>query len=89
MKFPGTRLRRLRSGKVRELVRECRFGIDDLICPVFVDERIKKPQAIISMPGQFRIPLSGVADEASEIADLGIPALILFGLPEEKDESGS
>ncbi len=87
--FPITRMRRLRRDKFRPLVRETELEVRDLICPIFVDETIKEPVEIRSMPGYFNIPLDMVADEADCISDLGIPALILFGLPREKDETGT
>ncbi len=87
--FPISRMRRLRSSMFRPLVRETELDVKDLICPVFVDETITEPVEINSMPGYSRIPLDMAADEAVCISDLGIPALILFGVPEEKDEIGS
>jgi porphobilinogen synthase len=87
--FPTTRMRRLRKDKFRSLVRETELDVNDFICPVFVDETIREPVEINSMPGCFRFPLDMIADEAGCIADLGIPALILFGVPFEKDENGS
>lgn len=82
-------MRRLRSSRFRPLVRETELDVKDLIYPVFVDETIKEPVEIDSMPGCFRLPLEAVADEAVCISDLGIPAIILFGIPEEKDETGT
>ncbi len=82
-------MRRLRSSGFRPLVRETELDVKDLICPVFVDETITEPVEIKSMPGCLRLPIDMVADEADCIADLGIPALILFGIPEEKDETGT
>ncbi len=87
--FPETRMRRLRSGKIRDMVRETSISVNDLIYPMFVDENIDTKQKTASMPGVERLPLSGVADDAKEAADLGIPALILFGIPATKDENGS
>lgn len=87
--FPTTRMRRLRSSKFRPLISETALDVKDLICPVFVDETISEPVEINSMPGYFRYPLSMVADEAACIAELGIPAIILFGIPKEKDETGT
>ena len=87
--FPELRMRRLRSGKIRDLVRETSLSVDDLIYPMFVDENIDDVQNTASMPGVERLPLSKVADDAKEAADLGIPALILFGIPSEKDDKGS
>ncbi len=82
-------MRRLRSSKFRPLVRETELDVKDLICPVFVDETITEPLEVNSMPGYSRIPLDMIVDEAGCILDLGIPAVILFGVPREKDETGS
>ncbi len=82
-------MRRLRTSKFRPLISETTLDVKDLICPVFVDETITKPMEINSMPGYFRLPLSMIADEAASISELGIPAIILFGIPEKKDETGS
>lgn len=82
-------MRRLRKDKFRPLVRQTDLNVKDLICPVFVDETITEPVEISSMPGYFNIPPDMVADEADCIADLGIPALLLFGVPSEKDETGT
>jgi len=82
-------MRRLRSSKIRQIVRETSLDIDDLICPVFVDETIDKPIEINSMPNYFRIPVENVSQEAENISNLGIPGIILFGIPKEKDEIGT
>ncbi len=82
-------MRRLRRAGIRELVAETRLSVKDMIMPVFVDERIDKPVPIASMPGQMRQSLNTIAEEAKSIEELGIPALILFGLPAKKDEMGS
>ncbi len=82
-------MRRLRKDRFRPLVRETEIDVKDLICPVFVDETLKVPVKISSMPGCFSFPIDMIVDEAGCIADLGIPALILFGVPGEKDETGS
>lgn len=87
--FPIMRMRRLRSPKFRPLIQETTLDVKDLICPVFVDENITEPVEVNSMPGYFRMPPAMAADEAGCIADLGIPAIILFGIPKEKDEIGS
>lgn len=87
--FPITRLRRLRKDKFRPLVRQTGLDANDLICPIFVDETIKEPVEISSMPGYFNMPPDMVSDEAECISDLGIPAIILFGVPDEKDEAGT
>jgi len=88
--FPQVRLRRLRrSGALRALVRETRVEAGDLVCPLFVVEGKKKKQEIVSMPGVYRYSSDMLAVEAKDIVDLGIPAVILFGIPEKKDEVGS
>jgi porphobilinogen synthase len=61
----------------------------DLICPIFVDENLKKPLQIEPMPGYCRLPVSGVIDEAKSIVKQGVKAVLLFGLPKTKDEEGS
>jgi porphobilinogen synthase len=87
--YPETRMRRLRRGKIRDMVRETYLNRNDLIFPIFVDERIDERKKIESMPSQFRFPLRELVDEAREVVDLGIPAIILFGIPSKKDEIGS
>ncbi|MFA0822827.1 MAG: porphobilinogen synthase [Methanomethylovorans sp.] len=87
--FPQVRMRRLRNGKIRDMVRETSLSVDDLIYPMFVDENIDSPLAMSSMPGISRLPVDMAADDAKEAADLGIPAVILFGIPSTKDEKGS
>ncbi|WP_175265974.1 porphobilinogen synthase [Methanothrix thermoacetophila] len=82
-------MRRLRRPGIREMVAETRISVRDLIMPVFVDERIDQPVPISSMPGQMRQSLNSVAEEAGRIEDLGIPAVILFGIPSRKDDLGS
>ncbi len=82
-------MRRLRSSKFRPLVTETTLDVMDLICPIFVDEAISNPFEINSMPGIFRQSLESVADEAESISRLGIPAIIIFGIPAEKDETGT
>ena len=88
--FPNARLRRLRkSEKIRELVQETRLSTKDFICPVFIQEDLKEPVKIDSMPGIERFPLDKVNEEVSRISDLGIPAVMLFGIPSSKDDAGS
>ena len=90
MSFAGRRLRRMRSSEgIRNLVRETTLQPSDLICPIFVDANLNSRTAIDSMPGIERIPISEVATEACEIRDLGIPAVMIFGVPSVKDERGS
>ncbi len=87
--FPDVRLRRLRKGKIRNLVRETTLSVDDLVQPIFVNETIDSAVEIPSMPGIYNIPLSEVVNEAKEIAELGIPAVLIFGVPAFKDAEGS
>jgi porphobilinogen synthase len=88
--FPRLRLRRLRrSDALRALVRETRVDVGDLIYPLFVVEGNKIKQDITSMPGQHRFSSDLLPKEVEAIAKLGIPAIILFGVPQKKDEVGS
>ena len=90
MSFPQNRMRRLRSSpSMRRLVREARVSVDDLVYPLFVreGEGIKEP--ITSMTGCSHFSPDTIAAEAAEVASLGIPAVLLFGLPGKKDEVGS
>jgi porphobilinogen synthase len=80
---------RLRNKGIRKLVRETTLLPRDLICPLFVDERTQKPVAIPSLPGFYRHTVETAVSEAEAIAELGIPAIILFGVPRDKDETGS
>ena len=90
MSFPTRRLRRLRtSEKMRELVQETTLSPKDFICPVFVQEDLKERIKIESMSEIERLPLSDVNEEVGKIINLGIPAIMLFGIPSQKDEAGS
>ena len=90
MSFPTRRLRRLRtSSKMRELVQETNLSPRDLICPVFVQEDLRKRVQVESMSEIERLPLEDINDEVGTISDLGIPAIMLFGIPTKKDELGS
>ena len=84
------RHRRLRtSAAMRDLVRETHLNKDDLIMPVFVDATINGKEEIPSMPGIYRYSLDTILDEIKEIVDLGIKSIIIFGVPEKKDEVGT
>jgi len=84
--FPLVRLRRLRTTPaIRDLLQETRLSSKDLIAPVFVQEGLNKPQQIASMPDIQRIPPSKLVVEVDRIMDLGISAIILFGLPLHKN----
>ncbi|HZR44388.1 MAG TPA: porphobilinogen synthase [Ktedonobacteraceae bacterium] len=88
--FPTVRLRRLRQNdKLRGLVRETNLRVDQLIYPLFVAEGIDQPREISSMPGIMQWPLEHLGREAERIANLGIPGVLLFGIPSDKDEVGS
>ena len=90
MSYPVTRPRRLRRNKlIRDMVGEASLDVKDLIYPIFIDENIEKPLPIKAMPGVERIPLSMVEEEARSIAKLGIPSVLLFGIPSKKDETGA
>jgi porphobilinogen synthase len=88
--FPSRRLRRLRrSETLRRMVRETRLSIDQLIYPLFIAETVRQPQEIASMPGQYQWPVDELEREIESVVGLGIPAVLLFGVPAEKDEWGS
>ena len=90
MDFPKNRMRRLRSSpSMRRLVRQTSVSVDDLVYPLFVreGEGIKEP--IKSMTGCYHFSPDTISAEAAEVASLGIPAVLLFGLPGRKDETGS
>jgi porphobilinogen synthase len=88
--FPELRLRRLRrTPALRRLVAEARLSVDDLIAPLFVREGIDGPVPIPSMPGQSQHTIDSLVVEAKRLVSLGIPGLILFGVPLHKDANGS
>jgi porphobilinogen synthase len=90
MPFPQTRLRRLRATRaLRGLVRETRLGPADLISPMFVASGIDRREPIQAMPGVDRLSIAHAVAEAGEAQALGIPAVLLFGIPASKDEEGS
>ena len=90
MVFPKIRMRRLRSSDaMRRLVRETALSVDDLVYPLFVRYGSGLKEPIKSMTGCFHFSPDTVADEAVEVASLGIPAVLLFGLPKKKDDTGS
>ncbi len=90
MTFPIQRLRRLRQHELlRRMVRETTLSPADFIYPLFVVEGRDRREEIPSMPGQFRLSVDLLVKEAGEIKALGIPAIMLFGIPNQKDERGS
>ncbi|MFM7064080.1 MAG: porphobilinogen synthase [Actinomycetes bacterium] len=90
MPFPERRLRRLRrTPALRRLVAETRLTVDDLVAPLFVREGIDEPQPVVSLPGVVQHTRSSLRQEVRELVELGVPAVILFGVPAHKDAVGS
>ena len=90
MSFPTIRPRRLRRTEtLRRMVRETRLSVDDFIFPLFVCPGTEVRREIRSMPGNYQLSIDRLVEECRKVADLGIPAIILFGIPERKDEVGS
>jgi len=90
MPFPQDRLRRLRATEgLRRMVRETRLSADNLIAPFFVVEGRDERQPIGSMPGQWRLSVDHLIKDAGEVHALGVPAMLLFGVPARKDDVGS
>jgi porphobilinogen synthase len=88
--FPTRRLRRLRrTPALRRLVAETNLTVDDLVAPLFVREGITEPVPITSMPGEVQHTVDSLVVEAKRLVSLGLPGLILFGVPEAKDARGS
>jgi len=90
MYFPSYRPRRLRKNEnFRRMIRETKLSVDDLVYPLFVTfgKNVKKP--INSMPGHFQMSVDYLIKEIEKARDLGIPAILLFGIPEKKDETAS
>jgi len=90
MAFPARRMRRLRrTPALRRLVAEARLAVDDLVAPLFVREDITAPAPVPSLPGVVQHTRESLRKEVRELAGLGIPAVILFGIPAHKDARGS
>ncbi len=88
--FQSLRLRRLRqSSGIRDLIRETELNLRDLVLPLFIKRETGEKQPVASMPGHFQIPLSLLEQEIKEIKNLGISTVMLFGVPDTKDEFGS
>jgi porphobilinogen synthase len=88
--FPIKRLRRLRYNPIiRDMIRETQLSKKDLIYPLFVVHGGKIKNEVKSMPGVYQMSVDVLVEECKEVASLGIPAVILFGIPEHKDEKGS
>jgi len=83
-------MRRLRrTPGLRRLVAEARLSVDDLVAPLFVREGIEEPVAIASVPGHFQHTVASLVDEAKRLVALGVPGVVLFGVPLDKDAEGS
>ena len=90
MGFPATRMRRLRENATfRRMVGETTLDVEDLIAPLFVVEDLSGQEEIRSMPGQYRFSIGRLVDECRRLADLGVRAVILFGIPHTKDPTGT
>jgi porphobilinogen synthase len=90
MSFPTVRMRRLRrTAALREILNQINLQPSNLIYPIFVDEGIRKPVAIKSMPGYSRLPISLVAEEGKQALTQGVKSVLLFGVPTKKDEVGT
>jgi len=90
MQFPEYRPRRMRKNEnLRRMIRETRLSVDNLVMPLFVRPGRKVKRPIASMPGNFQMSPDVLVEEVKEIAGLGVPAVILFGIPSSKDAVGS
>jgi porphobilinogen synthase len=90
MNYPKVRMRRLRrTPALRSMMQKVDLRPSDLICPVFVDENVKRATPIESMLGYCRLPVREVVNEAKGVVEQGVKAILLFGLPKAKDETGS
>jgi porphobilinogen synthase len=90
MAYPHTRLRRLRqTGALRSLVRETELRASQLVYPLFVEHGLDRRTPIAAMPGVDRLSINHAVEEAGAAAELGVPAVLLFGIPAVKDDEGS
>ena len=90
MPFPESRPRRLRrTESIRALVRETVLTVDDLIWPIFIEPGAGVRKPIVSMPGQFRYSVDTAVEAVTEAWNLGVKAVILFGIPTHKDPLGT
>ena len=87
--FPVERMRRLRTKILNDILSETRLSLDDFIYPIFIDENITEKIEIKSMPGVYRYPLHELKNIAIELISLGIKSILLFGIPNNKDDYGS
>ena len=87
---PSLRLKRLRNtATIRDMMRETRLHLDKIIAPLFIHATISSKQAIRSMPGHYQLSLQDLDAEIAELSQLGIRAVLLFGIPAYKDAQGS
>ena len=90
MAFPSRRLRRLRvTPGMRRLVQDTKIDAGDFVCPIFVQDGLRTRAKLDSIAGIERLPLDDVNDEVGTVADLGIPAVMLFGIPDGKNDAGT
>jgi len=90
MMFPETRLRRLRYNTVlRNMVTETKLSVDDLVMPLFVCAGTNVKNPITSMPGNYQLSVENLVEECKKVYKAGIKAVLLFGIPAEKDEDGT
>ena len=90
MYYPDYRPRRLRKNEnFRRMIRETKLSVDDLVYPLFVVPGKDKKKPIHSMPGHFQMSIDHILKEVQKTKDLGIPAILLFGIPDKKDELAS
>lgn len=90
MAFPVTRLRRLRyNGILRQMVSETQLSVDDFVMPLFVCPGTNVKNPINSMPGNYQLSVDNVVEECKKVWAAGVKAVLLFGIPEHKDEDGS
>jgi porphobilinogen synthase len=90
LSFPTVRMRRLRkTTAMREMLNQVNIQPSNLIYPIFVDETLKEPVPIESMPGYFRLPIKQVAEEGKQALAQGVKGVLLFGIPAKKDEAGT
>ncbi|MGZ7116166.1 MAG: porphobilinogen synthase [Methanobacterium sp.] len=92
MQYPVTRMRRLRKNpQIRNILSETKLNPEDFIYPIFIKETLKNGQKehIDTMPGQYRFSLQDAIDEVKRLEEIGLSSVLLFGMPEKKDEVGS
>jgi porphobilinogen synthase len=89
MVFPARRMRRSRSRTIQPMLQQARLAKTDLVVPLFVDETLSRNKPIASMPGQVRYSINGISGAAEDLWNRGLRAVLLFGVPKEKDPEAS